>query len=522
MQKIKNNSTYFIIIGIIFAALTDSFSSGALSFGSFDMQGNLSATNDEFVWLNIIYISFKLIAFMTTPSILERVQITKALKTAILLLVISCFFSTLTTDLHLQYFLRMVQGFSGGVLLISAQTFLFQEFSKKEQPFVQAFFAIGAVIAPATFIAGINGSLIDGYTWEVIYLATIPLGLVSLMILSFVDESKSVEMQIRKFDFIGLILFILFIFPTLYVLYQGNRYNWFDDSNIVILSIISVGSLISFILWQILKRDSLIETKIFKTNSFSFGVVVSLVAGAALFGSGAVFTTFSIQVLGLTLSDSGMLYFYSGFMFFLSVFLTAFIIQTLSRSPFTTIPFGLAGFSFSMYLLSLSSFQSGIDDLLTPMLIRGASMGFLFLALTIIAINALPKHLVAYGLGVFSTTRQLGGTLSIGVLSALITKDNAQNYNILSSNIVENSPNVTDWLNTYANKLTVNTLDEQTTMSLLSKVLNEQVMALSYTNAFWYLIYLIVLAIPCILITKKLLAKFNPEESILSKQEKEI
>ena len=185
----KNNSIYFIIIGIIFAALTDSFSSGALSFGSFDMQGNLSATNDEFVWLSIIYISFKLIAFMTTPSILERFEITKVLKTAILLLVISCFLSTLTSDLYLQYLLRMVQGFSGGVLLISAQTFLFHEFSKKEQPFIQAFFAIGAVIAPATFIVGFNGALIDSYTWEMIYLATIPLGLVSLFILSFVNES---------------------------------------------------------------------------------------------------------------------------------------------------------------------------------------------------------------------------------------------------------------------------------------------------------------------------------------------
>ncbi len=507
----KNNSIYFIIVGIIFAALTDSVSSGALSFGAFDMQGNLSATNDEFVWLNILYVSFKLIAFMTTSSILERFEITKVLKTAILLLVISCFLSTLTSDLYLQYIFRTVQGFSGGVVLISAQTFLFYEFSKKEQPFIQALFAIGAVIAPATFIVGFNGLVIDGYTWQMIYLATIPLGLLSLFIFSFVDESQFQKLRVRRFDFIGLALFTLFIFPTLYVLYQGNRYNWFDEPHIVVLSIFSVISLISFILWQIFKRDSLIETEIFKTNSFSFGVVVSLVAGAALFGSGAVFTTFSIKVLGLTLSQSGMLYLYSGFMFFLSVFLTAFIIQTLSKSPFTTIPFGLAGFSFSMYLLSLTNSQSGMDDLMTPMLIRGASMGFLFLALTIIAINALPKHLVSYGLGVFSTTRQLGGTLSIAVLGALLTKDKEQNYNILSSNIVENSPTVTNWLDAYMSKMSIDSLNEQTTMAVLSKALNEQVMALSYSNAFWYLIFLILLAIPCILITKKLLAKFNPD-----------
>ena len=518
----KTNSTYFIIIGIILAALTDSFSSGALSFGSFDMQGDLSATNDEFIWLNIIYISVKLIAFMIAPSILERVEITKVLKTAILLLVISCFLSTLTSDLYLQYILRVVQGFSGGVLLVSAQTFLFHEFSKKEQPFIQAFFAIGAIIAPATFIVGFNGLLIDTYTWKMIYLVTIPLGLLSLLLLSFVGESTFKEVKLRKFDFIGLVLFTLFIFPAIYVLYQGNRYNWFDESHIVHLTLFSLGALISFILWQIFKEDSLVETEIFKTNSFSFGVVVSLVAGGALFGSGAVFTTFSLKVLNLTLSDTGMLYLYSGFMFFVSAFFTAFVIQTLEKTPFTTIPFGLAGFAFSMYLLSLTNSQSGMDDMLIPMLIRGTSMGFLFLALTIIAINTLPKHLMAYGIGVFSTTRQLGGTFSIGVINALVSQDSAQNYNILSSKIVENSINVIDWLSVYADKLSVNALDEATSISLLSKGLNEQVMAVTYSHAFLYLIYLILLAIPFILTTKKLLAKFNPEEVVLKKDEKEI
>lgn len=513
MQIKKNKHLYFSVVGIIFATLTDTFSSGALSLAAFDMQGNLSATDDEFVWLNILYLSLKLTAFITTASFLERFDTLKVLKIVIIVLISSCFLSNLTTDIYVQYILRSIQGFTGGVLLVSAQTFLFQNFSRDIQPFLQAFYAIGATIIPATFLAGFNGFILDNYTWELLYLASIPTGLLSLVILSFIKEDHFQQERVRKFDFIGSFLFMSFIFPTIYLLYQGNRYNWFDEKHIILVTIFSIFSLICFILWQIFKQDSIIETKIFKINNFSFGIFVALVAGAALFGSGSVITLFTIKVLGLTLSESGTLLFYSGFMFLFSAFLTAFIVQVLSKPAISTVPFGLLIFAFSMYFLSQSNFYSGIDDLLIPVLFRGIAMGFLFLSLTLIAINALPNSLIPYGIGVFNTNRQLGGTINVAVLSTLITRDSAQNNTILSSHIIENDPNVITWLNHYANKLYVDSLDNNTAAILLSKALKEQVLALSYSNAFLYLALLIVIAVPCVLTVKKLLARFNPVQA---------
>lgn len=510
MVILKRNYLYISVLAMLFAALTDAFSTSALSLAAYDMQGNLNATNDEFIWLNILYLGFKLTAFISTSSILERFDTLKVVKFVTIILIISCTLSSLTTDIYIQYVLRSIQGFIGGILLVSTQTFLFQNFEKKIQPFIQSFYAIGAIIVPATFISGFNGFILDYFSWEALYLATIPSGLFALFVLSFIYEENFKQIRIRKFDIVGLLLFMIFIFPTMYVLYQGNRYNWFDEVHILILSILGISSLICFILWQIFKEDSIIETKIFQTNTFNFGIFVALVAGAVLFGSGSVLTSFNINVLGLTLSQSGSLFFYSGFTFLLSVFFTAFLIQVLSFSPAITIPFGLLIFSLSMYFMSQSNFYSGFDELLLPLLLRGFAMGLLFLSLTLITLNLLPTSLVVYGIGIFSINRQLGGTTNVGVLNTFIKQDNAQNANILSSHIVENDPIVINWLNQYSNILYVDSLDEQTSRMLLSKALNEQVLTISYSNAFLYLVSFILIAIPCIILVKNLLAKFNP------------
>lgn len=130
-----------------------------------------------------------------------------------------------------------------------------------------------------------------------------------------------------QFDFID---FILFIFQTVYVLYQGNRYNWLDDNYITLFSIFAFFALISFIILQTFKENSLIETKFFRTNNYSFAFLVSLVEDTALFGGGFIFSSFILKVLNLTLTQSGYILFYSGFMCILTIFFTAFIVQVLN------------------------------------------------------------------------------------------------------------------------------------------------------------------------------------------------
>ena len=58
--------------------------------------------------------------------------------------------------------LRMLQGFSGGVLLVAGQAIIFLAWPRSDQPVLQALFAIGSVVAPATMAPALQGWLLDG------------------------------------------------------------------------------------------------------------------------------------------------------------------------------------------------------------------------------------------------------------------------------------------------------------------------------------------------------------------------
>ena len=53
-----------LITGIVLAALTEAIAGTVLSLGRGDIIGDTAATPDEFAWLDIGYITFKLIGFM--------------------------------------------------------------------------------------------------------------------------------------------------------------------------------------------------------------------------------------------------------------------------------------------------------------------------------------------------------------------------------------------------------------------------------------------------------------------------
>src|SRR5690606_9881238 len=111
------------------------------------------------------------------------------------------------------------------------------------------------------------------------------------------------------------------------------------------------------------------------------------VAGAALFGSAYLIPSFVMSVLSFSPTDAGLLLLPSGLLFVLSLFVCAFLMQACRVSPIATVPFGIVMIMVAMWMLSGSTRESGTDDLMAAILLRGFSLGFLFLSITLIAFS---------------------------------------------------------------------------------------------------------------------------------------
>ena len=118
-----------LVAGIVLATLTEAIASTVLSLGRGDIIGDTYATPDEFAWLDIGYTALKLIGFMAAPWLMNRVNPRSLIIGSTLVMGTACGIAAITARLDLLVALRMIQGFSGGTLLVAGQAIIFLRLS---------------------------------------------------------------------------------------------------------------------------------------------------------------------------------------------------------------------------------------------------------------------------------------------------------------------------------------------------------------------------------------------------------
>lgn len=502
-----------LVLGIVLATLTEAVAGTILSLGRGDIIGDTSATPDEFAWLDIGYTTFKLIGFVVTPWLMSRVDPRNLIAAAALAMGLASGITAMSARLDLLIALRVIQGFCGGALLVAGQALVFLRYPRAHQPLLQALFAMGAVVAPATIAPALQGWLVDNHSWTWIFFGIVPLALVAAGFLLLADGPGPARDAPRPFDWLDFSLISITFFCASYVLSQGSRWDWFEEPRILWLTLLGTAALLGFLARQVAAGGrGLLDFSIFGPNDFTFAFIVSFVAGAALSGSGFLLPSFAVSVLGLTPTDAGLLLFPSGAAFIATLLLAACLIQFRHLAPFATVPLGILIFMVAMWLLSGSSSESGAQDMMTAVLLRGFGLGFLFLSISLIAFSDLGSRGLASGIGLFNMGRQLGGLMGIAALQTLIDHHTVANVAVLGANIAAGKPAVMERLAAMTAMLAAKGMDAaaagKAAAGLLGRLVTGQSAVIAFDTAFNAVALLFVVAAPMLVAIKIGLARY--------------
>lgn len=490
-----------LMAGIVLATLTEAIASTVLSLGRSDIIGDTYATPDEFAWLDIGYIALKLIGFMTAPWLMNRFAARHVIISSTLVMGLACGIAAITARLDLLVALRVIQGFAGGTLLVGGQAIIFRAFPRSYQPILQALFAMGSVVAPATLAPALQGWLIDSQSWTWIFFSVVPIALAAAGLVLIADGPMPAKARQRPFDWIGFSLISTTLLCFTYVLSQGSRWDWFEEPRILWLTVIGAAALLAFLGQQVLaKGQGLLDFSLFKTSDFSFAFIVSFVAGAALFGSAFLIPAFALSVLGFTPTDAGQLLLPSGAFFVGALLISAWLMQARRVAPFATVPFGILMIMVAMWMLSGSTSESGADDMMAAILLRGLGLGFLFLSITLIAFSHLNSRNLAGGIGLFNTGRQLGGLIGVAGLQTLIDHNVVTNAVVLGANVTPGGAAIIERMTTTTAMLSAKGMDAvaagRAATSLLGRLVTSQSTVIAFDTAFVAVALLFVIAAP--------------------------
>jgi DHA2 family multidrug resistance protein len=329
----------------------------------------------------------------------------------------------------------------------------------------------------------------------------VPLALAATGLLLIADHPMPARARQRPFDWLGFSLISATLFCFTYVFSQGSRWDWFEEPRILMLTMLGAAALLAFLGQQVLaKGQGLLDFTVFKSSDFTFAFIVSFVAGAALFGSAFLIPAFALSVLTFTPTDAGLLLLPSGGFFVGSLLSAAFLIKVRRIPPVSTVPVGILLIMGSMWMLSGSTNESGTDDMMAAILLRGLGLGFLFLSITLIAFSDLNSRNLASGIGLFNTGRQLGGLMGVAGLQTLIDHHIIINVAALGANVTPGGNALIERLTTTSQMLVGKGMDQaaagRAATSLLGKVVSGQATVIAFDTAFYAVALLFVVAAP--------------------------
>ena len=469
------------------------------------IAGSLSASNDQSTWVLTSYLVSNAIVLPATGWLSNRFGRKRFLLACIAIFTLSSVACGAAAGLGMLLLARVIQGAGGGALQPISQAVLFESFPPAKRGIASAVFGIGVVVAP---IIGptLGGWITDNYSWRWIFYINLPIGLLALlMVRAVVEDPPYVRDAPRtSIDYVGFGLMALWLATLQIVLDKGQEVDWFSAPWITWFSLVSVVSLVAFIVWELRSAAPIVDLRVLSNRNFAVGTALMGVMGAVLYASTALLPLFLQTLLGYPALDSGLAVSPRGIGAMLAMAVVGRLIGVIDTRALLAFGFVLLGIS--AFLLGHINLDIGMVAIVWPNVVTGVALGFLFVPLTAAAVGTLEPRQMGNATGLFNLMRNLGGSVGISMATTLIARKAQVHQAMLVAHVTPYDAPARQWLEAsqaaLAPKVGAAAAAQQSLAALYATVV-KQATLLAFVDTFRLLAVLCVLAIPTVLLLKK-------------------
>ncbi|MBI3403786.1 MAG: DHA2 family efflux MFS transporter permease subunit [Acidobacteria bacterium] len=435
----RHINPWIIAISVMFATFMEVLDTTVVNVSLPHIAGSLSATIDEATWVLTSYLVANAIILPMTGWLASVFGRKNLLMASVVGFTVASFFCGLAPNLGSLIFFRILQGATGGALQPLSQAVLLEAFPPHERGKAMGFWGQGIVVAP---ILGpvLGGWLTDNYSWRWVFYINIPVGIASIVMTKmFIFDPPYIRGgEKRRVDYWGLGMLAVGIGALQYVLDKGQEDDWFSSRTIVTLTTIAVITLIVFIIHELRVQDPVVDLRVFKARSFAAGVFLMTVLGFVLYGSMVLLPVMLQTLLGYPSVEAGIAMAPRGLGAFFMMQITG---QLTSRvDPRKLLSTGLIIGGVTLLWLSNLNLQAGYWDVFWPQVIQGFAMSLVFVPLTTVAMDPIPREKMGNATSLFNLMRNLGGSVGIAMTGTMLARQSQATTSLLGANVTVYSP----------------------------------------------------------------------------------
>jgi DHA2 family multidrug resistance protein len=435
-QDVKNRVP--ITISIMLATVMNSLDTTIANVALPHMQGSVSASSDQITWVLTSYIVSAAIMTPLSGWLADRIGSKKMFLISIGGFTAASMLCGIATSLPEIVIYRLLQGVFGAALIPLSQAVLLNINPPEKHGQAMAIWGAGAILGP---ILGpvVGGYFTENFSWRWCFYINLPIGILAFLgVLFFISHDG--QPRAKRFDFLGFGMLTLFVASVQLVLDRGPGEDWFHSREIWTETILAAIGLWVFLIHTLTTPHPFFDRALMRDRNFLTASIFGFLLGVLLFSTMALLPPMMQVLLGYPVLTSGLISMPRGLGSFISMFVVARLIGKVdTRLILAT---GLAISGLALWQMMNFDLSMTATPLIVSGMIQGFGIGLLFVPLSVLAFATLPGHLRPEGSSVYTLIRNLGASVGISIMNALIVANTQTMHASMAAKIIPSDATV--------------------------------------------------------------------------------
>lgn len=432
------------------------------------IAGDLGASSSQGTWVITSFGVANAISIPITGWLAKRFGEVRLFLIATLLFVLASWLCGIANSLEMLIVFRVLQGAVAGPIIPLSQSLLLNNYPPEKRGMALAFWSMTIVVAP---ICGpiLGGWISDNIHWGWIFFINVPIGLAVVLISWKILEGRESRISHQPVNTIGLILLALGVGALQLMLDQGRELDWFNSTEIVVLTIIAAVGLIALIIWELTDDNPVVDVSLFKSRNFTVGCVSTSLAFLVYSGTVVLIPLLLQQVYNYTATWAGLAAAPVGLLPILLAPIIGKFGNKIDMRILITVSFMVYALTFYWRAVTFEPEMTFMDVAL-PQFVQGLAVACFFMPLTTITLSGLPPEKMASASSLFNFLRTLAGSIGTSLTTFIWYNREAVHHTQLTEVINPYNPISQQFFQTMGSF----GLSEEQTASYLAKQITAQ------------------------------------------------
>ena len=419
--------TLCVILATLMQALDTTIANVALPY----MQGSMSASQEQIAWVLTSYIVAAAIMTPPTGFLAGKFGIKRLFLISIAGFTAASMLCGMAQSLVQIVLFRVMQGAFGAALVPLSQSVLFGAYPRERQGFAMALFGIGVMIGPVLGPV-LGGWLTANYSWRAVFYINLPIGIIDLLgIMFFLPESP--RNSVNKLDWFGFGTLSITLGALQIMLDRGEQQDWFSSGEIIVEAIVAGSALYLFLVHTFTAEKPFVRPSMFRDRNFSAGMLFIVMIGLTYYASMALQPPYLQELMNYPVVTSGIIMGPRGVGTMVSMLVVGRLVGRTDMRILLAIGLGLTAWSFYMMTGWTPDISQG--SIIGVTMVQGFGLGFLFVPLSAATLSTLPLAERTEGAGLYSLFRNIGSSIGISIVNALLIRNTQVNHANIAQNV---------------------------------------------------------------------------------------